>query len=136
MRYKYIIPGDPVPWARPRMNRGRFYDSQTKEKITLASHVRIQHRDYFNLQDHLFSGPLHIEVFFFMRTPKGSARKVAEYENKYHSCRPDFSNLLKFIEDAVHDVLYADDCIISSVVGTKKYSNSPRTEIVITELKE
>lgn len=129
-RETYRILGNPIPLARPRFARGRVFDSQRLVKLNVTNHLIDQHGDREK-----FRGPVHMEVSFFMPIPVCSKAKKLEFENRLHKQRPDFSNLLKFIEDAALEVLYHDDCIISSVCGSKMYSVEPRTELTITELK-
>lgn len=126
---KYVIMGDPVPLARPRWGNGHVFDSQALLKMQAARIIEDQHAG-----KEKFVGPIHLDVTFFMCLPKVGLKKRQEIDGKYHTCRPDFSNLLKFMEDIAQPILYDDDCIICSVSGCKKYDMEPRTEIMITQL--
>jgi Holliday junction resolvase RusA-like endonuclease len=50
--------------------------------------------------------------------------------------RPDVSNVIKIIEDALNGLAYRDDSQIVRVVGEKYYSDSPRVEVEICSLSE
>lgn len=126
---RYIILGDPVPLARPRFARGRVFDSQKMKKLMASNSIIHQHGSRKK-----FLGPIHLEVTFFMSMPRVNKKKLEEMQGSLHKARPDFSNLLKFIEDVAQDVLYDDDCIISCVCGSKVYAMEPRTEFIITEM--
>lgn len=126
---KYIIIGDPVPLARPRFCKGHVFDSQKMNKMVASNSIMYQHKNRLH-----FTGPLHLQVTFFMALPRCSKKKQELLLGTFHKARPDFSNLLKFIEDVAQDVLYDDDCIISSVCGSKIYDRQPRTELILTEI--
>jgi Holliday junction resolvase RusA-like endonuclease len=120
----YIINGNPVPLARPRMTRNNVYDSQKDFKLIAGLDIKKQHGN-----DPMFEGPLHLDVTFFMRIPYPSSRdKKRKLCSTYHVTRPDLSNLLKFYEDVCTGILYQDDSLISSISCKKIYDISPRTE--------
>ena len=128
----YIINGPPIPWARAGLNRstGTIYDTQLGEKFDYQLQLK-QQQDI----NGFFKGPIHIDVTFFMAIPKSwSAKKADENRGKPHAKKPDFSNLLKFIEDAATGILYIDDCLIYAVTGRKIYDDCPRTEITLREI--
>ncbi len=126
----YIIEGDPIPLARARHGRGKTWDSQKKEKLYIQLLLERIHGNR-----PLYQGPLYLEMFFYMEIPKTSSQRALTMENTWHYFRPDASNLLKFIEDVATGILYKDDCLISSITCHKKYSQKPRTEFTIKELK-
>lgn len=124
--YTYVIEGDPIPLARARHGRGKTWDTQKNEKYACGVQLQSQHTC-----KHFFSGPIHIDICFYLPLPRLS--KKAQ-DGAYHLFRPDLSNLIKFIEDVGTGILYKDDCLISSLSATKKYSHNPRTEFTISEL--
>lgn len=124
--HTYIIDGDPIPLARARHGKGRTWDSQKQLKYQCGLQLQSQHSC-----KHLFSGPLHVDICFYLPLPK-QAKKAKN--GHYHIFKPDLSNLIKFIEDVGTGILYKDDCLISSLSAVKKYSHNPRTEFTISEL--
>lgn len=71
-----------------------------------------------------------LTVEFFLPFPKStSARRREELAGTPHTVKPDASNLLKAVEDA----LFIHDQAIWSVSSSKRYDdeNGPRTEITI-----
>jgi Holliday junction resolvase RusA-like endonuclease len=123
----YVIPGDPVPLQRARVNphSKRPWDPQKRIKYQIAQLISAQ--DPLKI---LYEGPLELKITFYMRRPKSAKRSEI-----FHSNRPDISNLLKFIEDVAQGILYKDDCTISRVVMEKIYGSPPRTEFTIRELR-
>lgn len=129
---KYIIPGDPVPLARARIGHGakRMYDSQKQSKLHTGIIIQSQMEE-----EPLWDGPLHLDVTFFMRIPRRiHTRREIEKSLTYHYCRPDISNLIKFLEDTVQTILFRDDAQIACITSRKVYHQEPRTEFTIQRL--
>lgn len=124
----YVIEGDPIALARVRIaSNNRCYDSQKETKLVCGIQLSNQHE---NLP--LFTGPLHINMTFFMPIAPSSQKK--NLAGSYHYFRPDLDNCIKFICDIATGILYHEDCIIASISAKKVYDNKPRTEFCITQL--
>lgn len=127
MRSKsYCINLPPIPWQRPRLNGKRFFDGQQQDKVSFGLYLAQQHGN-----DPLFDCPLHLDVTFFMPYPSKGIRKYG----LYHVNRSDLDNLIKFLLDLSHDILFKDDKIICSMIAKKIYDRKPRTEFTLTELE-
>jgi Holliday junction resolvase RusA-like endonuclease len=117
---KYVLHGRPVPLNRPRFARGRIYDSQKK----------LKERDQFYLRLYkpqlIVKRPVALEAVFYFKLPKRFKQT-----DMLHYCRPDLSNLIKYIEDMAMGILYNDDCIIARIRAEKRYDSEPRTEFMI-----
>lgn len=130
----YIIPGDPVPLARARIGHGakRMYDSQKELKLHAGIILQSQMPD-----DLCYEGPLLLDVTFFMRIPRRiHTKREVEKNFTYHHCRPDLSNLLKFVEDVAQSILYDDDAQICYITSRKIYHQEPRTEFTLKPLQK
>jgi len=130
--------GEPSAQARHRhFSHGKFhgtYDPSKKEKETFASIIQK------NAPLQPFSDTISLELMFYMSRPKyhyGSGRRSYFLKNsapEYHAKRPDLDNLCKFVIDAMNKIFWKDDSQISKLVAEKKYSEVPRTEIIIKTL--
>ena len=133
MRIKtYVIPQPPLPWSRPGLAGKRFFDAQTKDKLVYKITLESQHKD-----EHLFSKPVSIDMTFFMAMPNVviERRKKSGIEECIHHCvKPDIDNLVKFVFDAIKNVIITDDKIIYSMTAKKLYDSNPRTEFTIKEI--
>ena len=49
--------------------------------------------------------------------------------------KPDASNYLKLVEDALTGIVWEDDNLIADVSCSKYYSDDPRIEVTVTEAK-
>lgn len=128
---KYILSGDPVPLARARHGRGRTYNAQAPIQNRCKLDLMKQHK-----KQPLLECALHLEIYFYMPMPTSWTQvKKERMVGKPHVSRPDFSNLLKFVEDCGTMVIYSDDSLICSVAGKKIYDYYPRTELTLISVK-
>lgn len=125
MAKRYIIPYDPIAWARPVPRHSRVWDAQKNLKFSWGIVIAKQHE---NLP--LFKGPLHLDIHFYFKIPK------KKKDSKYYIAKPDLSNLIKLIEDICTGILYEDDRLIVYITSTKTYDAQPRTEFSIYEIGE
>lgn len=136
---RFVIWGDPVAQGRPRTavinGRPRLYDPEKsrhyKELVRLvAQEAR---------PNHLIEGPVSLTVRIFKRFPASfskRAREQARAGNIRPATKPDASNILKAIEDALNGVVWVDDRQIVDLIVTKAYDDDPRVEVEIREIKE
>lgn len=124
--YKYIIKGEPIALLRPRMNseQRRVYDSQRSLKQLVGIGLRSQHDDR-----PLLSGPLHLNITFYMTVPPHSKRKTL-----HHCFKPDLDNLIKWICDISNGNLFVDDAGVSRITALKVYDDNPRTEFTLDRI--
>lgn len=79
--------------------------------------------------------PLKMTVMFYMPIPESlSEKKKAALNGEWHTKKPDCSNILKSIEDALNAVAYKDDGQIAAGEFSKIYSDCPRVEVIIEQL--
>lgn len=101
MTYAFVIPGEPVPKARPRV--GRSGHAYTPERTRKA-----EQRVAFIAKAAAIGGPLsgalHVELEFAL----GTRRRV------------DWDNLSKLVCDACNGVLWADDAQIELALVRKR----------------
>jgi len=85
--------------------------------------------------------PVSISMSFYFKRPKSHYRTgkyshiLKETAPTWHTSKPDRDNLDKFFLDALTGIFLADDKIVCSGLITKCYSEKPRTEIVISDMK-
>ncbi len=66
-------------------------------------------------------GPIMMFVEFWMPRPKSITSKKRRNFSRPHDKKPDLSNLLKGVEDAVNGLLYRDDSQVWRIDATKRY---------------
>lgn len=113
--FELFLPGPPIPLARPRLHGKGLYDPQFAEKNALQDYTRKNVKKPFE-------GALHLDLVFQMPIPM-SFSKTKKLNLPAYTKRPDLSNLVKFIEDALNGVLWHDDAQIISFNARKCYHN-------------
>jgi len=78
-------------------------------------------------------GPVRMILSIYLMPSKKTQRKLKEGIRVYPTIKPDISNVLKSIEDALNGLTYVDDKQIISVYAEKKYSQRPCVEIIVAE---
>lgn len=81
-------------------------------------------------EEPLFSGPLLLDVMFFVKTPKDKPW----LEGTYHDTIPDNDNFEKHLLDSMKDVLVKDDRIFAGCNKRKVWRKIPGVVFRITEL--
>ena len=80
------------------------------------------------------NAPLRLDAVFYMPIPKSCSKRLRERlasERVPHTKKPDASNVLKSVEDAVIGIAYKDDAQIADVRARKFYSENPRIAVTI-----
>lgn len=86
------------------------------------------------------TGPIMVTVEFYFGRPKNHYKTgklsamLRDDCPEWHTSRKDIDNLQKLIFDALNGIFWKDDKQICWVEAQKKYSERPRTEIIITTL--
>ena len=135
----FTIVGTPLALKRHRVARnGRMYDPSSRDK----KQIWLQIAKYKPKQP--LKGNIYLKVIFYMpykkymyRTGKYKHILKDDYKDmKYHSYKPDVSNLVKLYEDIIAgaDRIICDDSQICMLQAEKIYSINPRTEVVIQEI--
>jgi Holliday junction resolvase RusA-like endonuclease len=124
----YVINGEPTPLARARHSNEtkRVYDSQKAIKMLAGIGLRSQHDD-----EPFLTGPLHLDVTFFMEKTLHSKAKTT-----HHIFKPDLDNMIKYVCDVSAGIIFEDDRIIAKITATKKYDHKPRTEFMVIKIQE
>lgn len=128
------VPGVPVSKGRPRFDRrtGRAYTPET----TVNAENWIRWHATREVKDPL-TGALFVGVSAYFPIPK-SATKAKKADMAANKLRPvtgkDADNIAKAVCDAMNGVAYIDDAQIVELHITKRFSEDPRTVIVIREI--
>ena len=134
------IPGEPISKARPKFaRRGKFtqtYSTQETEEGKFIAQALQQ------LGGKSLDGPLRFAMVCVKSRPKnhyGTGRnlgKVKVSSPVHPTTTPDTDNYVKFVLDCLNGVAYKDDAQIVEISAVKKFGKNPRTEIIISKIKE
>ena len=136
----FEIPGVPIAKARHKSaRRGNIlmhYDPQHKEKKWMQNFI------YCTMKAKEKFGPtvaLQVDFNFFFTLPKSATRKqknLLSWGCLEHMSKPDCTNLGKFYEDVMNEIVYPDDKQLVSIKINKFYSVKDRTIIKIMPKKD
>lgn len=133
MAITFTVAGDPVPQPRPRITtRGKHGHAYTP-----ASHAIHGYRAAIAAAAKAAgatpteSAPLTLIVDLVFARPKSHFRKSGLKPDAPKLPRPDCSNCLKGIEDALNGVAWKDDTQVGKVIVEKSYGTDGRTTVRI-----
>jgi Holliday junction resolvase RusA-like endonuclease len=133
---KIIIPGEPVAQGRPRFGNGKAYDPAKskayKNMVSLSGRAQMGGKEPVD-------GALAVSICIFRSIPKSftKAKRAAALSGKLRpTTRPDMSNYIKGIEDALNGIVWKDDsCIVGYCEPFGKwYSDDPRAEVIVSKI--
>ena len=133
-RIFFVVPGEPVPKARPRFTmqggKARTYTPTSsaayETTVGLLAHAAMQGREPMQ-------GAVHVQVQAFFPVPQSWSKK-RKAAASWHASRPDLDNIVKSALDGLNRVAFADDGQVASIFATKAYSATPRLEVAVYEI--
>jgi len=131
MKYSFTFPFRPQPWSAPRVCRNGHVYSKNGPFIAKVREILLAKGPL-----HKLTGPLHLKVKFFFAPPVSWSKvKKNNHLGRAHIVKPDCSNLVKLVEDAIKSVLFTDDAQIAKISAQKVYDLESRIEIEVTEIE-
>lgn len=133
---KIIIPGEPIPLARPRFDkRGHAYDCQKFDKAQVSWKMKLALREH-NCQM-IEAGALKVQlVLNFLPVGSVYEKNLGLWGVEHHVKRPDVDNLEKLVLDCGNGILWNDDSQIVDIQAKKGFSNFPCTIIEYDAIKK
>ncbi len=130
-----MMMGQPVPYARTAggTTRVRFTPKKQRNAAAALQVLAQQVMEGRNPMD----GPLRLDLLAaFAVPPSWSKRKqaLAIAGNLYPAKRPDLSNLLKLVEDALNEIVYRDDALLCEIRARKVYGPQPKIVVGVRPL--
>jgi len=132
---EFTVPGNPIGKGRPRFTRiGHAYTP--KETVQYEEHIRRCYKEQCG--DTMLDGAIRMMLMVYVPVPKSAPKKKREQMllgEIRPLTKPDNSNILKGVEDALNGVAYIDDKQICDHDGIHKfYSENPRIEVTLREV--
>jgi Holliday junction resolvase RusA-like endonuclease len=136
---QFTVYGEAVAQGRPRFssNGGFVKAYDPKKSKDFKQYVKLVASE--NRPTQLLEGPIQMDVKIYKSTLKSFSKKKAALAEKGDIrpvTKPDVDNYVKGIKDALKAVIWKDDSQVVDLHITKWYSEAPRIEITIKELKE
>jgi len=138
MKVKFIILGDPFGKQRPRSAlRGQHAHMYTpKETVDYEKTVRLEYERQCGEWRFPDDMPLDMRVLAYLPIPKSTSKKKRQLmlDKKLRPIKkPDSSNIIKTIEDALNNVAYHDDTQIVDSMVRRFYGDPPRVVVTIED---
>ncbi len=136
----FKVDANPVGKQRARyVKRGNFVQTYTPEKTrTYETLIKEAAREAMGGTEALQT-PVSLYLYIRVPIPASANKKrlqaIASGEEK-PTKKPDASNILKSVEDAMNSVIYKDDSQIVNIHVTKVYSSIPGVDICVKECLE
>ena len=134
---KFTIPGEPCAQGRPRFSTaGGFVKAYDPAKSkNYKAYIKLVATHEAKKQGWLYTElPLSMSVTAYMSIPKSKSKKfrpAALAHEERPTKKPDLSNIVKGVEDALNGLIYKDDSQIVKLSLEKYYDAEPRLEVVL-----
>jgi len=137
----FTVYGNPQGKARPRFGRhGQYVTTYTPhETVVYENMIKMSYVQQCGKYKFPESSALSMTITAFMPIPKSTLKRDLQFkqsEIEPHSKKPDISNIVKSIEDALIGFAYKDDAQIAFLTAKKVYSSLPRVEVSIRNISE
>ena len=129
--------GEPVAWARTRVNPGRRFFTP-KAQRDYATSLQWAGKQAMRGQP-LLTGPLSINVVARLPIPASwtiKKKDEARAGDLLPTGKPDYDNISKMVGDALNAIVYCDDAQICKAIVTKVYSDNPGLRIEVSPIGE
>ena len=143
MNIWFMVPGEPQGKARPKVTRTKSRKSLTYTPDKTVAYEELVRLRFTNVVPEGFrfdaGTPLYLIVNAYMRIPKSKPKyQIRDMLANIlrPTKKPDWDNIGKIISDALNKAAYADDAQIVDAHIIKWYSNDPRVEVEIGEIKD
>ncbi|NNM43907.1 MAG: RusA family crossover junction endodeoxyribonuclease [Chlamydiae bacterium] len=125
------IEGRPIAWQRVGVNRGRFFDRQSKERESFKWKLKKS----FTKQP--IETPIALGCIFSFAVPKTASKsKRMALLGTFYEGRSDVDNLVKWIGDVGQGILWQDDKQIVKLINVEKvWAEQDKTTIFFEEIK-
>lgn len=138
-RIFFVVPGEPVPKARPRftMQGGKARTYTPTSSAAYETTVGLLARSAMAQQcgTEPMRGELAVRIAAFLPVPASWSRKRREESvGAWHGSRPDLDNIVKAAMDGMNGVVWKDDAQVANLYATKQRSREPRLEVQVAEL--
>lgn len=130
---RIVVDGRPQPWARTMGGKTRALFTPTH--VRSYQHVLKMFAQVEMAGRPPLDGPLNLAVRAFLKIPTGwsKVKTAAALDGTVRPItRPDLGNYVKLVEDALNQIVWADDSQIVGYEGSGKwYSDKPRLEVEV-----
>ena len=137
MMITFKVDGDPVGKQRARYaKRGNFVQTYTPDKTRNYEALIKEAATQAMGSNEILETPVNLYLYIRAPIPKSLPKKRLEAclnGSEKPIKKPDASNVLKSVEDAMNGVVYKDDSQIVNIHVTKVYSSQSGIDVCVKE---
>ena len=138
MIIEFTVPGEPIAKGRARafVRCGKIGHYTPDKTATYENWVRLfASRAMGNKPPVTGAVALTVDAYFSIpRSWPVKKQEDAEVMKIRHLKKPDASNVVKLIEDALNGVVWLDDCQVIQIRASKNYSRIPYVRIRVEQI--
>lgn len=138
MEVKFIVLGNPVGKGRPRFTKtGHAFTP--KDTVNYETLVHMEYLNQCGNARFPDDAMLDMRIKAYYSIPQSKSKKKKELMRAgviRPTKKPDMDNCIKIIADALNKIAYHDDTQIVDCQVRKFYSDDPRVEVRILEIKK
>ena len=137
----FEILGSPIGQGRPKFStiNGHAVAYDPEKSRNYKAYVKLLATQAMKEQGFtMIDGPCCLDIMAFFEVPKSKSKKFKERALlglERPTKKPDLSNIVKGIEDALNGLAYKDDSSIVFLSVAKCYSEVPRVEVILREIE-
>ena len=139
MEVKFTVFGEPKGKGRPRFNTRTGHAITPKDTVNYETLVHMEYLNQCGNARFPDDAMLDMRIKAYYSIPQSKSKKKKELM-RAGVIRPtkktDMDNCIKIIADALNKIAYHDDTQIVDCQVRKFYSDDPRVEVRILEIKE
>lgn len=141
-KLKFEVPGSPIGQGRPKFStiNGHAVAYDPEKSRNYKAYVKLLATQAMREQGFtMIDGPCCLDILAFFEVPKSKSKKFKERALmglERPTKKPDLSNIIKGIEDALNGLAYKDDSSIVFLSIAKYYSEVPRVEVILQECEK
>lgn len=140
---RFTVPGKPMGKQRHRMTKtGHTYTPKKTVEYEERVRSRFINASWNNgraVLSNITISPVRMDIKAYFPIPKSWSKKKREQALAGEirpTVKPDLDNITKIIADALNGLAFKDDSQIVTGTRDKWYSDDPRVEIEISEVKD
>ena len=140
-KLKFEVPGSPIGQGRPKFStiNGHAVAYDPEKSRNYKAYVKLLATQAMKEQGFtMIDGPCCLDILACFEVPKSKSKKFREAALnglERPTKKPDLSNIVKGIEDALNGLAYKDDSSIVFLSVAKCYSEVPRVEVILREIE-
>lgn len=139
MEVKFTVYGEPKGKGRPRFSTKTSHAMTPKDTVNYETLVHMEYMNQCGNAKFPDDAMLDMRIKAYYSIPKSKSKKMKALMLEgiiRPTKKPDMDNVVKIIADSLNNIAYRDDTQIVDCQCRKFYSDTPRVEVRILEIKK